>query len=297
MKVIDLAVIPRLVPKQHSFDFDNLLVSGCSHTQSHFGEPEFYFLNLKKNYSKIKDPAWPELTDVESWEKLPEHIKKECQDLHGFDYQHFTYITWPVYLRDLGNFSKVIDCSCSGAGNAHITNSIIYELEKNPDLTPANTMIAVQWTSNSRDDFIGDSSVTDQSSKQLYYYDTNVALIRTGGMLGHGNALVNLDAIKKIKSAESRSIENYLNIVKLSAYLTAKNFKFAFSTFSNNNHDLDTTVDGLLPPMLDKKLSDLIAVKHCLSDYLQDTVDGYHATAYWSHKWAEDIWLPELKKL
>ena len=44
--------------------------------------------------------------------------------------------TWPYYLRDLGNFQQVWDCSQGGSGPAHCFNSIINELTINPELTP-----------------------------------------------------------------------------------------------------------------------------------------------------------------
>ena len=51
--------------------------------------------------------------------------------------------SWPYYLRDLADFKQVFDCSCAGAGNKHIHDSVIYALEENDSITPENTFVAV----------------------------------------------------------------------------------------------------------------------------------------------------------
>jgi FkbM family methyltransferase len=37
------------------------------------------------SYKKIKDPTWPDLVSMSDFEHLPEFIKKECQEVFGFD--------------------------------------------------------------------------------------------------------------------------------------------------------------------------------------------------------------------
>jgi SAM-dependent methyltransferase len=38
----------------------------------------------REKYNKIKDESWPECNTMESFYNLPEHIQKECHDIHQF---------------------------------------------------------------------------------------------------------------------------------------------------------------------------------------------------------------------
>lgn len=61
--------------------------------------------------------------------------------------------SWPYYLKDLGGFTQVLDCSLPGAGNQHISNSLLWALNiDQPD--PKNSLIVVMWSGNDRDDYI-----------------------------------------------------------------------------------------------------------------------------------------------
>ena len=40
--------------------------------------------NWINDYNQIKDPSWPECNSYSDWENLPDHIKKECEDVHDF---------------------------------------------------------------------------------------------------------------------------------------------------------------------------------------------------------------------
>jgi len=38
-------------------------------------------------YNSVRDPSWPDIQNYVDWVSLPEHIKEECNDLHGFQHR------------------------------------------------------------------------------------------------------------------------------------------------------------------------------------------------------------------
>ena len=41
-------------------------------------------LEIQAFYNSVKDPSWPDITDYFGYASLPQHIKDECVQLHGF---------------------------------------------------------------------------------------------------------------------------------------------------------------------------------------------------------------------
>ena len=111
-------------------------------------------------------------------------IKKQFDTVHDFGIKNlivsgcsFTYnnhetsaSTWPYYLKDLGGFDQVLDCSMPGAGNYHIASSLQWAIEmQNPD--PTNSLVIVMWSGNDRDDYICPQSIiTDYPFKFMIYF-------------------------------------------------------------------------------------------------------------------------------
>lgn len=40
--------------------------------------------NWKNSYNKIRAESWPDCNSIDDWDALPEHIKRECKDVHNF---------------------------------------------------------------------------------------------------------------------------------------------------------------------------------------------------------------------
>lgn len=40
---------------------------------------------LLEQYENVRDPSWPDVRNFEEFEKLPEHIKRECQNMHHLE--------------------------------------------------------------------------------------------------------------------------------------------------------------------------------------------------------------------
>jgi len=147
--------------------------------------------------------------------------------------------SWPHHLRALGSFQNLRDLSCPGAGNTHIHHSIIWELERNRELTPDNTLVVVMWSGYDRDDIIVDPLAIDRVHGSQYQYTPDAWLAVTGGVGGQSNTIVSIDAVKKIKNLTSRSIENYILISGLYHYLTSRGFQFVFTEFSTPRSEYD----------------------------------------------------------
>jgi hypothetical protein len=143
--------------------------------------------------------------------------------------------TWPYYLRDLGGFDQVLDCSLPGAGNHHIANSLQWALEvERPN--PADSLVIVMWSGCDRDDYIcPEENIKPYPFK--FNYSRDVASGITGGSHANagGNTKAGLSELAKIKTLESRAIENYLYINGLWHYLKNSKYQFVFLNFLDGN--------------------------------------------------------------
>lgn len=259
-------------------------MGGCSFTALDFGDPGFYWKTLCKCYGDVKDPSWPDI-NLNNWNNTAQVILQEC--LENFDWKHLTYLTWPIYTRDLLDISTVYDYSCSGAGNYHICNSVIHGLETDKTILPENTLVIVMWSGFDRDDFLVDRNAIKKNDWS-YHYDPNTSVCCSGGLLGDSNSLLSIENIKKIKSWHSRCVENYLYIVSLKNYLENRGFEYYFTNFSSDvkQHGFD------IKAYCNFNFNDLFTVRPFLGDFAVGTVDGSHPTAEWHHRWSEEILIP-----
>lgn len=250
----------------------------------------------------------PRTFDVECDLGYRDLIVSGCSFSNNFNKNHIH--TWPYYLRDLGGFEKVWNRSCAGAGNSHIVRSIISCIELG-DFDPAHTLVVVMWSGYDRDDFLVDPKVVNQknlkSSPQDYFsYTDDVTIGVTGGLLGDSNLLINVENIKKIKSVQSRALENYILMQSLAGYLDAHHFKYVFTEFSTPGKMNDTNFDPLphLPNKLQEPFCKLVrSVVPNLGDWALPQLeyykehkggDGYHPDADQHLSWTRSVLLPYL---
>ena len=167
-------------------------------------------------------------------------IVSGCSFTHNNSEEHSC--TWPYYLRDIGGFDQVYDCSMPGAGNNHIANSLQWCIENDcPD--PKNSLVVVMWSGNDRDDYVMPSSNDNKTYPFHFNYSKDVVSGITGGSAKWNEG--NLKEYSVPKSKESRAIENYLLINSMYHYLKSKGFTFVFLNFLHgpsrtNNFDLTT---------------------------------------------------------
>lgn len=210
-------------------------------------------------------------------------------------------VTWPYYLRDLCDFDRVLDCSLPGAGNCHISQSIMWEIESN-NFDPSETLVIIMWSGFQRDDIIIGS---DQLNNYpfAFNYTENTASGITGGINGSGNIQnTSLSNLKEIKSSESRAIENFLYINSLYNFLQNKNFNFLFLNYldySLPNRSGEENVVEHLPNHICDTYQQLICnkveniYKFCLkNDLLSD--DDFHPSPAGHLSWTRTHLVPYL---
>jgi hypothetical protein len=251
--------------------------------------------------------------------KVRPDIKKQFDVIHDFGIKNlivsgcsFTYnnhetsaVTWPYYLKDLGGFDRVLDCSLPGAGNHHIANSLQWAIEVDkPD--PDSSLVIVMWSGNDRDDYI----CPVENSKDYPFtwnYNDNIISGITGGSYvssGGGNTKEGLLSLAKTKTLESRAIENYLYIINLYNCLQNKGYKFLFLDYIDRSlpsRTADFDIKKHLPSDIGTNLNNLItkvitphnwAIKHRLL-----AKDDFHPSPDGHLDWTRKVLLPKLQTI
>jgi len=246
------------------------------------------------------------------------NIKKQFNIIHDFGIKNlivsgcsFTYndidtvpVTWPYYLKDLGGFDQVLDCSLPGAGNSHISDSLIWGLEMDrPD--PATSLVIVMWSGHDRDDYICSKENINNYPSQ-FYYGKNVMSSVTGGnaLESCGNGIS--DGLKKIsitKNPESRAIENYLYITKTYQYLKSLNYKFLFLNFINltepvggtNSFDIKNYLPALAQQKLNSMITEIVDPYHFSVRHNLLLGNNFHPSEYGHLRWTKKVLIPHLQ--
>jgi hypothetical protein len=246
------------------------------------------------------------------------NIKKQHSTVYNFGIKNlivsgcsFTYnssdasaLTWPYFLRDLGGFEQVLDCSLPGAGNSHVSDSLIWALEMDqPD--PTDSLVIVMWSGYDRDDYICPKENINNYSDQ-FYYSKNVMSSITGGNHAEscGNSIS--DGLKKLsitKNNESRAIENYLHIAKTYQYLNSLNYNFLFLNFINptepiggtNTFDIKKYLPNPAKQTLDSMMTKIDDLYHFSIRYNLLLGDNFHPNQYGHLRWTRTVLIPHLK--
>lgn len=248
--------------------------------------------------------------------KVRPDIKKQFEVIHDFGIQNlivsgcsFTYnnhatsaVTWPYYLKDLGGFGQVLDCSIPGAGNHHIANSLQWAIEVDkPD--PDNSLVIVMWSGNNRDDYICPIENSKDYPFTWNYNDATISGI-TGGSHNGGNTKEGLSSLAKTKTLESRAIENYLYTINLWNFLQNKGYKFLFLDYIDRSlpsRTPDFDIRNHLPSSIGTNLNNMItkivtphnwAIKHDLIEK-----DDFHPSPNGHLDWTQKVLLPKLQTI
>jgi hypothetical protein len=251
--------------------------------------------------------------------KTRPNIQKQFETVHDFGIQNlivsgcsFTYnnhetsaVAWPYYLRDLGGFEQVLDCSLPGAGNNHIANSLQWAIEVDKP-APDSSLVIVMWSGCDRDDYICSDSNDNKQYPFSFKYTNSVISGICGGSSpqSKGNTIAGLKDLAQTKTLESRSIENYLYINGLWHYLKNLEYRFIFLNFLDGNlpsrtYHFDITKHLPIAPknqynsML-TKITDphTWALKN---DLLID--DDFHPSPAGHLDWTQKVLLPKLQTI
>jgi hypothetical protein len=167
--------------------------------------------------------------------------------------------SWPYYLRDLAGFDQVYDCSQSGAGNNHIYNSVINEVETNKNISPDSTFVIVMWSGLRRTDVIATRDLTkDWHHVNNYYFDDKFATL---SLYDVNTKTTDLETLcyhyRRLIDSDSQVYESVLKAISLYHYLKNKNFNFIFLNYMDPSRDLKSlnspltdTFNTLMDPVL-----------------------------------------------
>jgi hypothetical protein len=216
-------------------------------------------------------------------------------------------VTWPYYLKDIGGFNQVFDCSLPGAGNHHICNSLQWALEMD-NTSPSDSLVIVMWSGYDRDDYIcPDTNIRSQLTYPFkFHYSSNIESAITGGtsLESKGNTINYFKEFSLTKTRESRAIENYLYILGLWNYLTVNNYKFLFLNYKDYvlpNRTEDFDIKEYLPKDIISKLNSMITnitspyVWALKNDLLSK--DNFHPSPDGHLDWTRKILLPKLQTI
>jgi hypothetical protein len=213
--------------------------------------------------------------------------------------------SWPYYLRELGGFKKVYDCSLPGAGNYHISHALQWSLTQE-GLDPSETLVLVMWSGHDRDDTIAGVSALDPGYTTKHYYTPGVVSAVTGGSIldARGNTRNGLDCMRSIKTPESRAVENYLYIDALRAWLVHNGYRSVFVDYldpSLPNRTRNFNIRDHLPTACQQRLDAVFAdcvdiYAFCVkNDLLYE--DDLHPSANGHLAWTRQCLIPCLKSL
>jgi hypothetical protein len=191
--------------------------------------------------------------------------------------------SWPYYLRDISGFDQVIDCSQSGAGSNHIFNSVVNEIETNPDINKHNTLVVVMWSGLTRTDVIAAQDITKPwHNMSNYNFDQKFATLSIFNHVVKNDPLsVLCQQYKRIIDTDAQIYESILKILALDCYLKEKGFYFVFTSWMDPSPELDR-IDS---PMTSKVFGLLSSLIPYLNEYAEQnnqkescghpTPDGY----------------------
>lgn len=213
-------------------------------------------------------------------------------------------LSWPEYLRDRMGIDNLYSLGTNGAGNRQIAASTMWFLE-NHQLDPADTLIVVMFSGNDRDDEIAATCNLEQPS---YQYTTTVAGAITGGQYAASMSNVKRDinfkaTVTKLKSPDSRAVENYLHVIGLHSYLQHNSYTTIFTRFLDTRYpsrSLDFDIRPYLPNALADRLDSVIATDlgniyaWCLQqDLLGD--DDFHPSPDGHLSWVDHVLVPYIR--
>lgn len=240
---------------------------------------------------------------------FPKMLVSGCSFTHNFSNNHV--INWPYYLRDLANIGYVYDVSMHGSGCQHIFNSIINEIERNPEIDASDTMVMVMWTGMSRTDVIAETSVIEPWAHKMlpekpnknctdgiYRLDERFS---SHHIANWTHMQTNSDPIAKMHRSyklvigwDAQVLQSLLNIVALAGYLESKGFTWMFMSWKDPQPDLD-----IVPGELSQRVKRLMDTVLPVGDYarMQNQLDHTeHPTRAANLAWTQNYLIPALDR-
>lgn len=216
-------------------------------------------------------------------------------------------------MRDLIDIKHVYDVSLPGSGCQHIFNSIVNEIERNPEINASDTMVMVMWSGLSRTDIIAETPMVerwvhttlpkdrdaDHSTDGVYRFDQKFSTFsmqyQDGWKKGNDPVTRMQHSYRLVIGWDAQVLQSLLNIVALAGYLESKGFAWMFMSWKDPQPDLD-----IVPGELSQRVGRLMQTVLPLGDYAleQQELDGtLHPTPAANLAWTEKHLIPTLDKL
>jgi hypothetical protein len=237
----------------------------------------------------------------------------------GCSFTHEPINEWNPFswANTFGHLTDMVvhNLAMPGAGNDHISKSIILYMERN-SFDPADTLVLVMWSGVGRIDWIADRSKSNFGDEYpfTYNYDDNNELVLGGNWWNKKNPsplIKTLINYSKYQSDSTFALHTWLAMQNLSNYLKVNNFEYYYTSFLNYNN---TKIKGdALTVNFFKELENLnlsIDYNHWLDfqdeeyygdwsrihNFLDD--DGFHPRyPKATEGWTKEILIPKLIKL
>jgi hypothetical protein len=159
----------------------------------------------------------------------------------GCSFTHHTgrisgHLSWANLLAEWSGM-QIHNLAISGAGNDHISKSIILYLEKNK-LPVEDTLVIVMWSGINRIDWVTDASLSNFSNEYSfnYQYDDHNELTLGGAWWNAKNPTPLIKAVieySKYQSIHSLTLQSWLAMQSLSNYLKVNKFAHCYTSFLN----------------------------------------------------------------
>lgn len=242
---------------------------------------------------------------------FPKMLVSGCSFTHNFPNNHVT--NWPYYLRDLANIGHVYDVSMSGHGCQHIFNSIINEIERNPDINPRDTMVMVMWSGLARTDVIAETTMvepwvhkttpssqrSDELTDYIYKFDQRFSSLHIANwqyLKNDPDPIARMQrSYKLVIDTDAQVLQSMLNIVALAGYLESRGFTWMFMSWKDAQPDLDR-VPGELAQRVGKLMHTVLPIgDYALSQNQLDSTQ--HPTVEANLSWTQNHLIPALDRL
>ena len=221
-----------------------------------------------------------------------------CSFTYNDSDQHIC--SWPYYMRDLGGFSQVLDCSQSGAGNNHVFNSVVNEIETNPAVAADNTVVIVMWSGLTRTDVIATPDITRKWHSESNYHFNNWFSTFSIFNRPQGSGYRALEELcqlyKRTVSVDAQVYESLIKMIALRAYLDQRGFESVALSWKDpaleyHNRNIDQCIIDSAVQTLDTTVEylDSYAQRHC-----EQAPDG-HPTGAGYLGWTRNCLLPAMQ--
>lgn len=200
----------------------------------------------------------------------------------------------------------------AGAGNTHIANSVILYLSQHAELTPENTLVMAMWSGVGRIDFAMSTRLLSRPMAAACYYTPYVVNVIGGHWWNNRSKDPETDVTRsfsKVQSDHSFAVISWLEMQKLSDFLTARSFVHRFTSFVNYS-DNAIKGDALVVPFeqclrdqgltLDRTNWLPLAPEDHFGDWCRIrgllTEDEFHPGADGPQRWPREVLMPVLQQ-